>query len=333
MHILIVGPTELPIPPSGYGGAERFAYWLSLGLTSLGHDVTVICHQDSQIPHATMLHLGDNPELLCGKLLCHGGVSPYDAVVDNTYPFYVAELAHSQGVNAVTFTHGMGGPGPVNPVALSVDQKAKWNMLDLPVIHIGLPVDAYPFNPDPEPYLLYLGKITEIKGLHHFIDLCVETKSYGVVAGPIHDPHSTGYGAYQLSRMGRYNQAPGHRFCYVGEVHGQDKLDLVANAAALVFPTLVRESFGIVVAEAALCGTPTLTWDIGPMRELVMHEFTGYVGQGCFTLALKRGLDAVLKIDRHKVRRMAEALFNHRHMASKLVEVLETYANRRPRTE
>jgi glycosyltransferase involved in cell wall biosynthesis len=63
---------------------------------------------------------------------------------------------------------------------------------------------------------------------------------------------------------------------YVGHVSGEKKAELFAGARALLFPTRANETFGLVVAEALMSGTPVICSDRGACPELVPPE-AGFV--------------------------------------------------------
>lgn len=63
---------------------------------------------------------------------------------------------------------------------------------------------------------------------------------------------------------------------WVGYVDGEKKADLIGRAKALLSPTIYLEPFGGVVAEAALCGTPSITTDWGCYHETVEQNKTGF---------------------------------------------------------
>jgi glycosyltransferase involved in cell wall biosynthesis len=64
---------------------------------------------------------------------------------------------------------------------------------------------------------------------------------------------------------------------YLGEVPHERKLELLAGAAALLFPIRWNEPFGLVMLEALACGTPVLTFREGAAPEVVEHGVTGFV--------------------------------------------------------
>jgi glycosyltransferase involved in cell wall biosynthesis len=89
------------------------------------------------------------------------------------------------------------------------------------------------------------------------------TKQAGVelrVAGGGKDPDE----AAELEDLCRENDA-----VYLGMMHGERKAELFSYARALLFPTQMNESFGLVVAEALMSGTPVIASDRGAMREML----------------------------------------------------------------
>ena len=64
--------------------------------------------------------------------------------------------------------------------------------------------------------------------------------------------------------------------CYVGEVYGAEKARLFAEARALLFPTQWNESFGVVMAEALMSGTPVICSHHGACPELISPD-VGFV--------------------------------------------------------
>lgn len=67
---------------------------------------------------------------------------------------------------------------------------------------------------------------------------------------------------------------------YVGHVSGQRKAELFAGAKCLLFPTQANETFGLVVAEALMSGTPVISSNKGACPEIIMPE----VGIICETM-------------------------------------------------
>jgi glycosyltransferase involved in cell wall biosynthesis len=87
---------------------------------------------------------------------------------------------------------------------------------------------------------------------------------------------------------------------------------LLAGAAALVYPLLYPEPFGLVVIEAMACGTPVVAPRIGAVPELVEPGVGGYLAESVDGLA---GLiPAALELDRERIRAQAIERFDFRRM-------------------
>jgi glycosyltransferase involved in cell wall biosynthesis len=64
---------------------------------------------------------------------------------------------------------------------------------------------------------------------------------------------------------------------FVGQARGEDKLDLLSGAGALVMPIQWDEPFGIVMVEALASGTPVIGLGRGSVPEIVEDGRTGFV--------------------------------------------------------
>jgi glycosyltransferase involved in cell wall biosynthesis len=63
----------------------------------------------------------------------------------------------------------------------------------------------------------------------------------------------------------------------IGEITVDEKADLLARAAAVLFPIQWPEPFGLVMTEAMATGTPVLAFAYGAAPEVIVHGKTGFL--------------------------------------------------------
>jgi glycosyltransferase involved in cell wall biosynthesis len=97
---------------------------------------------------------------------------------------------------------------------------------------------------------------------------------------------------------------------YIGPVNDRQKNDLLCRSAALLFPLLGEEAFGIVMAEALACSTPVIAFKRGPTPEIVQHGVNGFVCGSVEEMVAAVG--RLPEIDRRDCRRIAEEKFSDR---------------------
>jgi glycosyltransferase involved in cell wall biosynthesis len=127
----------------------------------------------------------------------------------------------------------------------------------------------FPAIPPEKPWVLFLSRIHEKKGLDLLIDAVArlpQKEVQLVIAG-------TGADAYVAAMKERARAAGiGERAHFVGLVRGAQKVALLRRADMLAIPT-AQENFGIVFPEALACETPVLlTRDVDIHQDVVGAE-------------------------------------------------------------
>jgi glycosyltransferase involved in cell wall biosynthesis len=184
------------------------------------------------------------------------------------------------------------------------------------VVQHAVATDAYAFRGDPDDYLLFLGRFTEGKGVLSAIELARRTGHRLLLAAAENDYY-------------RQHVAPlvdGRDVAYVGEVSQGEKVALLGGARALVYPVQAGESFGLVLAEAAACGTPAAALRCGAVSEIVEEDVTGVTFDS--VAAMVDGLPRVLALDRMRVRTRAVARFGVDRMVDEYVALYAAQARR-----
>jgi glycosyltransferase involved in cell wall biosynthesis len=183
-------------------------------------------------------------------------------------------------------------------------------------VHHGVDARSFVFRERPDDYLLFLGRFTPGKGVLQAIEAArgaglplrlaaAENDYYRETVAPLVD---------------------GQRIAYVGEVDHAAKVALLGGARALVYPVQSGEPFGLVLAEAMLCGTPVAALDRGAVGELVDDGVTGGIFETLEELVA--GLPQVMALDRARVRQRAESQFSVARMVDAYVEVFTRLAAR-----
>ncbi|MDO8669478.1 MAG: glycosyltransferase family 4 protein [Candidatus Buchananbacteria bacterium] len=175
-------------------------------------------------------------------------------------------------------------------------------------IYHGIDVDIFSFNPKPDDYFLYLGRITKEKGVHYAIEAARAAKVPLILAGRSYP--NEGYWHDKIEK-----QIDGKNIKYVGELNFKDKIEYLKKARGLLFPTQYnQEVFGYVMIEAMACGTPVIGWNNGSVPEIISDQKTGYVVND--VAAMTQAIKNIDKIKREDVRKRAEIYFSVKKMVS-----------------
>ena len=122
---------------------------------------------------------------------------------------------------------------------------------------------------DPEPTIIFFSRIKKYKQPHHvllaFRKILKQNSNVKLIIA--------GKGTEYLFKYLRRLKID-HATEIYGEVDDETKSRLLSRAWVLV-QTSRKEGFGITVLEAAICGTPTICYDVPGLRDAVKHMKTG----------------------------------------------------------
>jgi glycosyltransferase involved in cell wall biosynthesis len=200
-------------------------------------------------------------------------------------------------------------------VALSASQRRGAPDLNwIATVHNGIRVEEYPFVAAKEDFVLFLGRTSDEKGVHVAIDAARAAGRRLVIAGSWTIPSEQEY----FERHVRPQL--GSEVEWVGEVHADEKKDLLGRAACVVFPALWEEPFGLVIVEALACGTPVAGLRAGAVPEL-LDDRTGAIADDAAGLAdaIRRAVD----LDAGACRARAESRFSTEAMVRAYEAVYE----------
>ncbi len=181
-------------------------------------------------------------------------------------------------------------------------------------IYHGVDTELFAFNKFPEDYYLYLGRVTEDKGVHFAIEAAKAAGVNLVIAGRSYP--NEGYWHKTIEP-----EINGKTIRYIGEADLEHKIEWLKNAKALLFPTQYDETFGLVMIEAMSCGTPVIAWNKGSVPEVVQDKQTGYIVDSVDGMV--KAIKAIDKISRKETRERAEMYFSQQKMTSGYLKVYE----------
>ena len=320
MRIALVAPVAQSVPPARSGSIEAVTDLLVRGLVARGHDVTLFAAGSSETPaklHATFREGYHVDESLWPWELCE--LFNLAAAVERASAFDVIHAQAEYAPLGLAFARLSPAPvvhtvhhWPTDPeialwshypeapfIAVSAAQAQRLAGLTVAgVVHHAVDPAALPFGPDPDDYLLFLGRFTAGKGVLEAIDAARRSGMRLVLAAADND--------YYREVVAPF--VDDDRVVYRGEVDPAGRAALLGGARVLLYPVQSEEPFGLVLAEAMTCGTPVAALDRGAVGELVDDGVTGRAFERLEELAA--GIPRIITFDRARVRARALERFH-----------------------
>ena len=335
MRIAQVSPLYESVPPKLYGGTERVVHYLTEELVRQGHEVTLFASGDSQTsarliaPCEQALRLNKK----CVDRMAHhmlqlemvqSRLEEFD-VVHYHIDYFHYPISRRVLTPHVTTLHGRLDMDdlvnlyrefddvPLVSISDSQRQPLLWCNW-LATVHHGLPEDLYKPVEAPEPYLAFLGRISEEKRVDRAIEIAMRLEMKLKIAAKI-DANDQEY----YERIKHLFDLPVVE--YIGEISEREKNDFLGRASALLFPIDWCEPFGLVMIEAMACGTPAVAWRCGSVPEVIDEGVTGFVVE-----SVEEAMAAVHRaraLDRRRIRQQFERRFSAARMAADYLAVYQ----------
>jgi glycosyltransferase involved in cell wall biosynthesis len=351
MRIAQLAPPLERVPPAGYGGTERVIHTLTEELVRRGQEVTLFASGDSEtsarlVPtfdEAIWHHRPAYADVVPSWTVVLGKVQrqleEFD-VVHSHLEYFGLPLARQSDVPVITTLHGRLDLPELRPVfaefanapLISISHAQRrpvaWANFIATIYH-GIDLTQLTFNPRPDGYLAFLGRISREKGVDKAIRIARRLGLPLKVAARMPLPHVQD--ARVRADWDYWNREVepllGSDVEILGEVAGPEKDEFLRNASALLFPITWPEPFGLVMVEALACGTPVLALRRGSVPELIEDGCSGFIRDT--EEELVDAAQHLGEIDRFQCRREAERRFSPAAMANAYELVYDSLVNSR----
>jgi glycosyltransferase involved in cell wall biosynthesis len=327
VKIAILAPAWFAVPPTGYGGIEWIVSLLADGLVDAGHDVTLYASGDSRTKAKLEYVFAEAPSRQIGRTFweldhaaaCFARASDFEIINDHT-GLLGAALGGTTSTPVVHTVHGPldGEPGEiyekvarvapnVGLISISMNQrKPKPDLNWIANCPNALDFSVYPCKPHLGDYLLFLGRMSPDKGAHRAIAVAMAAGLPLKLAGKLQEQKEREY-FHELVEPHLVNGIE-----YLGEVTHGEKVELLQNARATLFPIEWEEPFGLVMIESMACGTPVIATRWGAVPEVIEHGRSGIIVDDYREMA--DALTDADKLDPNELRRYVEAEFSPERM-------------------
>jgi glycosyltransferase involved in cell wall biosynthesis len=344
LRIAQVAPLWASVPPVTYGGIELLLALLCDGLVARGHRVTLFASGDCR----TRADLRAIIPVNLGNLMGQGAASMYEyylnaamaAVLEAQEEFDVIHLhlppawlpmasviRRPSLLTLHTCLHSddewaLRQFPDVRAVAISRAQVAVISSRlhrTLPVVYNGLDFSRYEANFERGNCLAFLGRMSPQKDPLGAIQIAKAAGMPLVLAG---QPQNADERAYFQTKVEPL--IDGTQIRWIGQANHEQKVRLLRDAAALVFPIQWEEPFGLVMIEAMACGAPVLATRRGSVPEVVDEGITGFIGGSPEELAPL--VKDACALDRRKTREHAHRRFSHETMVEEYLALYRDLA-------
>jgi glycosyltransferase involved in cell wall biosynthesis len=335
MRIAMVAPPWYPVPPADYGGIELVCDLLARGLKERGHEVVMFATGDSRPEVEVVAAVAEHdperlrmPEVEADhlSLLLERLEDGFDVVQDNS-TVYGPLLLQFASLPIVHTVHGgledldalavyRRVSERVHLIAISDSYRAQASELHwAATIPNPVDVDAYPLMEEKDDYVVFLARMSQVKGPDVAIRTALEAGLEVRLAGPVHDADRAFFEA-EVQPL-----ADDPRVSITGPVGGEEKAELLAHARALLSPVDWEEPFGLAPVEAMACGTPVIAFPRGALCETVIDGETGFLVEdpGAMVTAIER----TGSIDPARCRAHVEQNYSVAAVAARYEDVLD----------
>lgn len=284
MKLLIIAPSVVPLGTGRYGGIEGLCLSFVEQLNKRGHKVSVAAPIGSKVPDGVNLietvklpEEQDRDDIAYSEMATTE-LETFDVIHDFSHGHKLARNESNLPTismlwDPVVHTYPK---APYNMVCLSNWQKERFEKkYNQKAIVMPMMVNTDKYKPDPNAKrerFLFLGKISQEKGVHKAIEYAKELKvPLDVVGGLIPSEEGSQYLKNIQIMVDRARYHENHDIQLYYNVTEDEKIRFLQNAKAVIYPVQQDEAHWLVGIEAWCCGTPTIASAKGALPEVTRY--------------------------------------------------------------
>jgi glycosyltransferase involved in cell wall biosynthesis len=214
-------------------------------------------------------------------------------------------------------------------VAISKRQKElEIHLPNCDVIYHGLDPHRFECSATAGDYVSFIGRLSEEKGPHIAVDVARNAGLPIRIAGETHPPDR------DFARQEMESRLREPHVQHLGSVGVKEKVPLLKHSRALLAPITWEEPFGLILAEAMLCGCPAIAFARGSTPELIENGITGYLVNSPDEMAeIIRPGGALDSFDRLRCRAHAATRFSRERMVADHLQLYNQIVDERSSAE
>jgi glycosyltransferase involved in cell wall biosynthesis len=187
----------------------------------------------------------------------------------------------------------------MNLIAISEFMAKTYTAQGFPAKHVynGINLEAYPFKANHGDRLVYVGRFVSFKQPDVAVKVAQKLGlGLDLVGGAVEQP-------YFDEKIKPYIDGENIRLHW--KASHEEKVKILQNAKALLFPSFMAEPFGLVAVESMACGCPVVGLNDGAIEEVVKE---GGIVCNVFEKKIVEAKGAVYNLKRDPVEAMVEAV-------------------------
>lgn len=313
---------------------------LAKGLVELGHEVTTFACGGSEVQGSLVPVISQPMHELVGGFNWNG-IQPYEFlsyfelgkrlkdfnIVHNHMGFHPIALSPYLTIPMVTTLHSSLKPDfpyladafkEYPFVSISDAQRKLSSELNyVATVYHGIDVKSFQPNFEKKDnHFVFLGTLSENKGIDIAVWFASQLGAKLTIAGEIREEDKP------FLKKEVMKHIDGERIKFIGEIGHEEKVKLLSNASALLFPSRWNEAFGLVMIEALACGTPVIALNNGAVAEVLKDGKIGFIVED--ELSFGEAMKKVNEISREACRVEAEDNFDISVMAKNYEKVYKS---------